>query len=158
MVGKLQRQALRAEFLGGESPNPCPSNLATVIVEDQPVGRAQKRIPVSSFPQDLHRECLPKDHVMPDYVYVLPGRSHFRISKTLKGPEHHATPTMPLYLGKAGSSCPRLILSIPKASPGYCCCPGSPESDLWAQRWCRLWQPQFGPPVCGATNRDREQG
>lgn len=44
--------------------------LATVIVEDQPVGGAQKRIPVSSFPQDLHRECLSKDHVMPDYVYV----------------------------------------------------------------------------------------
>lgn len=43
---------------------------------------------------------------MPDYVYVLPERSHFRVSKTLKSPEHHATPTMPLYLGKAGSSCP----------------------------------------------------
>lgn len=103
-MGKLQKQVLRL-FLGEESPNPCPSNLAAVIVEDQPVGGAQKRIPVSSFPQDLHRECLPKDHVMPDYVYVLPGRSHFRVSKTLKGPEHHAI-IMPLHLGKGGSSCP----------------------------------------------------
>lgn len=45
---------------------------------------------------------------MPNYVYVLPGRSHFRVSKTLKGPEHHAIPTMPLHLDKGGSSCSSL--------------------------------------------------
>lgn len=119
-----------------------------MIVEDQPVGRAQEGVAVSPFPQGLHRECLPEDHVMSHCVYALPGRSQFRVSKTLECSGHHAIS----HHGKG-----RLIFPTPKASPRYCCCPGSPESDLWAQRWYRLWQPRFGPPVCGARDRDREQ-
>lgn len=121
-----------------------------MIVEDQPVGRAQEGVAVSPFPQDLHRECLPKDHVMSHRVYTLPKRGQFRVSETLECPGFHAIPYhVPLLWHN------RLIFPTPKASPGHCCCPGSPESDLWAQRWCRLWQPRFGPPVCGARERDR---
>lgn len=61
---------------------------------------------MSSFLQGLHRECLPKDHMMSDCVYVLPGRNHFRVSKTLKGLGCRVIPTMTLCLGMGGSSCP----------------------------------------------------
>lgn len=119
-----------------------------MIVENQPMGRAQEGVAVSPFPQDLHGQCLPEDHVMSHYVYALAGMSQFRVSKTLERHPHHVP--WPWHR--------RLIFPVPKASPGYCCCPGSPESDLWARRWCRLWQPLFGLPVCGARDREREQG
>lgn len=124
-----------------------------MIVEDQPVSRAQEGVAVSPFLQDLHGQCLPKDHMMSHRVYVLPGTNQFRVSKTLERSECHAVPHhVPLPQPR------RLVFPIPKALPGCCCCPGSPESDLWVQRSCRLWQPQFGQPVCGARDRDREQG
>lgn len=90
-LGSLKLRSFKGASLK-QSPwkgcsNPSPSNLATMIVEDQPVGRAQEGVAVSSFPQDLHGECLPKDHVMSHRVYILPGTNQFRISKTLEHSE-----------------------------------------------------------------------
>lgn len=43
---------------------------------------------------------------MSDCVYVLPRRSHFRVSKTLEGPGYHAIPTMSVCLSIGDLSYP----------------------------------------------------
>lgn len=48
--------------------------------------------------------------------------------------------------------CPS-VTPVAVTSPGCCCCPGPPESGLWARRWCRQWQLQSGAPDCGARDR-----
>lgn len=51
-----------------------PTNLAAMVVEDKPVGGAQKGVSVSTPPQGFHGECLPQDHMMSHYVCILRGR------------------------------------------------------------------------------------
>lgn len=51
-----------------------PTNLATMVVEDKPVGGAQEGVSVSTPPQGFHGECLPQDHMMSHYVRILRGR------------------------------------------------------------------------------------
>lgn len=77
-----------------------------MIVENQPMGRAQEGVAVSPFPQDLHGQCLPEDHVMSHYVYALAGMSQFRVSKTLERPGYRTTPTTFCGHGIGGSSSP----------------------------------------------------
>lgn len=51
-----------------------PTNLATMVVEDKPVGGAQEGVSVSTPLQGFHGECLPQDHMMSHYVCILRGR------------------------------------------------------------------------------------
>lgn len=82
---------------------------------------------MSPFPQDLHGECLPKDHVMSHRVYILPGTNQFRVSKTLEHSEYHATPAMFLSHGTGDSSSPSprpyqdavVALGLQRAICGY---------------------------------------
>lgn len=57
-----------------DSPLATPTDLAAMVVEDEPVGRAQERVSVSPSLQGLHGECLPQDHVVPHSVCVLAGK------------------------------------------------------------------------------------
>lgn len=48
-----------------------PTNLATVVVEDKPVSRAQEGVAVSPPPQGFRGERLPQDHMVSHCVCIL---------------------------------------------------------------------------------------
>lgn len=95
----------------------------------------------------FRRERLPQDHMVSYRVCVLAE------GERLRGLQDHQVP-------QTTAHCvpwpPSSGAHIPVTSPGCCCCSGPPESGLWAQRWCRRWQPQSGAPARGA--RGSEQG
>lgn len=75
---------------------------------------------------------------------------------TAKCPGRDIPPALSLCHGTGGSlrfSSSPCSGPIPVVSPACCCCPGPPESGLWARRWCRPWQPQSGAPACGAKGK-----
>ena len=53
-------------------PHPT-TNLATMVVEDKPVHRAQEGVAVSPPAQGLCGKRLPQDHMVSHYVQVLEG-------------------------------------------------------------------------------------
>lgn len=93
---ELQREgAFKSRVLG--SGLLVPTNLATVVVEDKPVGRAQEGVSVPPPPQDFRGERLPQDHMVSHCVCILRGGRCSGDARTTQCPgQWHFTHCVPL--------------------------------------------------------------
>ena len=119
-------------------PPPASANLATVVIEDKPMGGPQEGGAVPPLAQGLHGKRLAQDHVVSHDVCVLERGGE------AQGPWDGR-------LARPGGP-------VPGISPDCCCWPAPPESGWLARRWCRQWQPQSGEPACGARGRGQVSG